>query len=146
MREEREPVLAVVQYLLDLGGKLITSLLIICRNGRSSILSGVNTPGFDAELIGVVKGNLNMRHLFIAVAALALAAPALAQDPASVHVGQVLRDSENNRLGEISRVESDGSVQIIYQQRLAMIPASTISIADGKPKTTLTRHDLAKMH
>lgn len=83
-----------------------------------------------------------MRHFLIAVAAFAAASPVLAQDPATLRVGQIVRDADMNKLGPVSQVNNDGSVQIIYEQHLLVLPAGTLSVVDGKAKTSLSKHDL----
>lgn len=104
-----------------------------------------------------------MHKMLIAAAILAVSAPAMAQDEAAPAVaqeaapaatqnaaeqarhGQTLRDAENRRLGEVSHVADDGSVRIIYKSRFVTIPGSTISVVDGKPVTSLTRQEVAKL-
>ncbi len=92
-----------------------------------------------------------MRQFFFAIAALSLATPVIASEnvgsgtPVVLHVGQVVRDADMNKLGPVSKVQPDGSVQIIYEQHLITLPASTLSVVDGKAKTSLSRHDLTRM-
>lgn len=91
-----------------------------------------------------------MHRLFLAIAAFSMATAGFAQtaapaQPVKLSAGQVLRDADMNRLGPISQVNGDGSVQIIYEQHLVTIPAASLSIVDGKAKTSLSRRDLAKM-
>jgi hypothetical protein len=90
-----------------------------------------------------------MRRLLIAIAAFSMTPAVFAQTAAPAPVkltsGQVLRDVDMNKLGPISQVNGDGSVQIIYEQRLVTIPAASLSVVDGKAKTSLSRKDLAKL-
>ncbi|MDB5583630.1 MAG: hypothetical protein JWR80_8806 [Bradyrhizobium sp.] len=84
-----------------------------------------------------------MRYI-IAIAALITAPlPALAQAPATVAVGQTLRGPADSRLGQIDRVFADGSVRVILDGKLVVVPANTISVTDGKPVTTLSRREIA---
>ena len=84
-----------------------------------------------------------MRIFLIAAALLAAAAPALA-DTAGIHEGQVVRDANNVRLGTVDRVSADG-VRIIFGARIVTIPAATVTAADGKTSTSLTRAEVAKL-
>lgn len=90
-----------------------------------------------------------MHRILIAVAAFSMAPAAFAQTaaPAAVKLttGQVLRDVDMNKLGPISQINGDGSVQIIYEQRLVTIPAASLSVVDGKAKTSMSRKDLSKL-
>lgn len=87
-----------------------------------------------------------MRTMLIAAAMLALATPAMAQDAAeTVRHGQILRDANNARIGKISRVEDDGSLRVIFNQRLATIPADTVSVVEGRPVTSLTKKEVARL-
>lgn len=87
---------------------------------------------------------------FIAIAALALATvatAAVAQETAApiAHRGDVLRDANALRVGEVSRVYPDGSVQVIFGTRFVIVPASTLATDEGKLKTSLTRREIAKL-
>lgn len=85
-----------------------------------------------------------MRVTLLAAAMLAIAAPAFADDAAtSLKAGQILRDANNLRLGQIDRVGPDGSVQIIFGSRFTTIPANTITVVEGKPVTSLTKKEVA---
>ncbi|WP_242124249.1 hypothetical protein [Sphingobium sp. Sx8-8] len=72
----------------------------------------------------------------------ATAAPAAAR---VAKVGDVLRDSGAARLGAVTRVMADGSVQIIVGTRFVVVPASTLSVTDGKLTTSLSRHEVSKL-
>ena len=81
---------------------------------------------------------------FIALFSLVLATtPALADQP-MVHRGQVLRDANKARLGVIDSIANDGTVGLVIDGTYARVPAQTISLVDGKPTTTLIKHDLLK--
>ena len=60
-------------------------------------------------------------------------------------VGTVLRGAGDARLGQITRILPDGSLQIILGDRFALVPASSLTTsADGKVSTTLSRRELGK--
>jgi hypothetical protein len=78
----------------------------------------------------------------LALAPLSLtAAPALAQTPA-VTSGKALFSADGKRLGAVYKVASDGSLQVILDGKLVSVPGSTVSVADGKVTTSLTKKDL----
>jgi hypothetical protein len=86
-----------------------------------------------------------MRYMLAALL-IATPLPTLAQAPAAgistdLHVGQTLRDPTGTKIGKIDRVFTDGSVRVILDAKLVVIPASTISIVNGKPVTTLSRRE-----
>ncbi len=94
-----------------------------------------------------------IKPLFLA-AAITLAAPASAQSAdatpaastaADVQAGRILRDASNARLGKIDRVNSDGSVRIIFNARFVTLPADTISVVNGEPTTSMTKRDISKL-
>jgi hypothetical protein len=74
---------------------------------------------------------------------LLVAAPAFAEDAAPVAVkGKMLVDAGGGRLAPIYRVAPDGSASIILDGRMVTIPSATISVADGKTKTSLTKNQV----
>ena len=90
------------------------------------------------------------KTLPIVLMSLLVAAPAVAAEttatPVSVEKlaakGKLVVDSNGSRLGSVSRVASDGSAQIILEGKLVTIPASTLSMVDGKLTTSMTKKDL----
>ncbi|WP_375398852.1 hypothetical protein [uncultured Sphingomonas sp.] len=90
-----------------------------------------------------------MRTTFVLLAAVALsAAPAAAQSAAPAPIaksGVMLRSADQARLGQVSRVNSDGSVQIIFDTTVKTIPASTLSMVDGKLVTSLTKSAVSSL-
>jgi hypothetical protein len=94
-----------------------------------------------------------MRIFAIAALALASVSTAHAADdavqahaaPVSVRTGDTLRDAKAARIGAVSRVYGDGSVQVIYGSRFVVIPADTLTTEEGKLKTSLTRQEIAKL-
>lgn len=85
-------------------------------------------------------------RLFGAVAALLLATPGFAADAAVAHQGDMLRDANNVRLGAVDAVNKDGSINLIYESRYLTVPANTLSIANGKLVTSMTRAQLTATH
>lgn len=77
-----------------------------------------------------------------------LVTPAMAQEAAAtadIRTGRILRDPANLRLGKIDRVNPDGSVRIIFDERHVTIPAETLSVQNGEVATTLTRREVARL-
>ncbi|WP_448578656.1 hypothetical protein [Thermaurantiacus sp.] len=93
-----------------------------------------------------------MLHRFALALALAftpaLAGPSLAQDAAAMlelRPGQTVRDPANARLGKIDRVNADGSVRIIFEERFVIIPADKLVVHNGNVTTSLTRREVARL-
>lgn len=59
--------------------------------------------------------------------------------------GAGLRDSNGTLLGVIDRVRPDGSVRLVFKDRIVTIPAASISIADGRAVTKLTRAEVTRL-
>jgi hypothetical protein len=78
--------------------------------------------------------------------------PAFAQgssDAASASVaekGKMLIAANGARLGSVYRVNPDGSAQIIIDGKLVNVPANTLSKADGKLTTSLTKSEVLALH
>jgi hypothetical protein len=60
--------------------------------------------------------------------------------------GKMLVAANGARLGAVYRVGPDGSAQIIIDGKLVTVPANTISIADGKLTTSLTKSEVIALH
>jgi hypothetical protein len=56
--------------------------------------------------------------------------------------GKVLVASDGSRLGVVYRVAPDGAAQIIIEGKLVTVPVSTLSNAEGKLKTSLTKNEV----
>jgi hypothetical protein len=88
--------------------------------------------------------------LLALVAAVALpAAAANAADPAasSAHIavaGKMLYTVGGKAVGAIYSVQPDGSAQIMLDDHLVTVPASTITLDGGKLTTSLTRAQLSR--
>ena len=53
-----------------------------------------------------------------------------------------LVDATGGRLAPVYRVGADGSASIILDGRMVTIPGSTLSVADGKLKTSLSKREV----
>ena len=80
-----------------------------------------------------------------------MAVSAAAQDAASPAAptavkGKMLVAANGARLGSIYRVGPDGSAQLIIDGKMVTVPASTLSLADGKLATSLTKSEVLALH
>jgi hypothetical protein len=81
---------------------------------------------------------------FVLAAALGLSAiPATAQPAGDIAAGKMVYAANNQRLGAVYRV-ADDSVQLIVDGKMKSLPLSTVSAADGKIVTTLTKAEVMK--
>jgi hypothetical protein len=91
-------------------------------------------------------------RLFVSLALLAAATtPALAIETAPAEAaatldrapkeGEVLRDSGARIVGQVYKVQPSGNILAIVNRQTVRIPASTLSIVDGKLVTTLTKSE-----
>ena len=95
-------------------------------------------------------------RLLALVAAAALPVAANAQDPASIPAhsastsaplattGKMLYAAGGRPVAAIYRVQPDGSPQIILDDKLVTVPASTIPVDGGKLTTSLTKAQLSR--
>ena len=60
----------------------------------------------------------------------------------AVTVGRMLYGADGNRVANVYRVAADGSAQIILNGKLVTVPVATLSQANGKLATSLTRSEL----
>jgi len=75
-----------------------------------------------------------------------LLAPVAANAQAAAEKGKMLYASGGVRLGSIYKVTADGSAQVILNGHLVTIPGATISAAEGKLQTSLTKTELTSTH
>jgi hypothetical protein len=91
---------------------------------------------------------MNKLALCVAISAALVmgSTPALAQGNASVAVsaGKMLYDSSGKRVALINRVTSEGNAQVILDGKLVNVPASTLSEANGKITTSMSKADLGR--
>jgi hypothetical protein len=82
------------------------------------------------------------KTLTLLLATLVVSAATAVQVAAATPVaatGKMLIDANGGRLAPVDRVDADGSAEIIIDGRLVTIPASTLSIVDGRLKTSLKK-------
>jgi hypothetical protein len=58
--------------------------------------------------------------------------------------GKMLYGPDGLRIASIYRATANGDAQLIINSRLTTIPASTLSIADGKLVTSLTKSEITR--
>lgn len=80
-----------------------------------------------------------------AVAVLPVAGHAAEAAPASAAAGKMLYGAEGSRVAAIYRVTQSGQVQIILEGKLVTVPAASLSEADGKLVTKLSKAELRKL-
>lgn len=64
--------------------------------------------------------------------------------PVEVNRGVMLYGAGGKRIANVYRVDADGNPQVIMSGRLITIPASTLTEADGKVMTSLTKREVSK--
>jgi len=67
-----------------------------------------------------------------------------AAEPVSVNSGMMLYSASGNRVAPIYRVDADGSPQLILNGRLVTVPASSLTLVNGKVTTSLSKSDIAR--
>ncbi|OAN59321.1 MULTISPECIES: hypothetical protein [unclassified Sphingobium] len=81
----------------------------------------------------------------------AFATPALADDAvqlssasvsAADYKGKMLYTAAGDRLAAVYRVGQDGAAQIILNGKMVVVPAASLTAADGKLTTNLSKRDL----
>ncbi|MES2156236.1 MAG: hypothetical protein V4512_00390 [Pseudomonadota bacterium] len=87
--------------------------------------------------------------MIIALAALAMAAPALAQAPA-VDRNAAIFSAEGTKIGKVDKVlnADDGAltaIRVIYRGKFITIPAATLSAGEKGVMTSLSNADLKKL-
>lgn len=91
-----------------------------------------------------------------AIATVAFSAPAFAETtqsvreitdeaaaPVELKAGQMLYSSAGYRIASIYRVTESGDPQVIVSGRLVTVPLSTVSDANGKVMTSLSKKEVA---
>lgn len=90
-----------------------------------------------------------MKTIIIAIAALGLATPTLAQAPA-IDRNEAIFSAEGTKIGKVEKVVTgdDGAVaavRIIYRGKFITIPAATLTASDKGVTTSLSNADLKKL-
>jgi len=70
------------------------------------------------------------------------AQPAAASTAVKVTATKPLFDSQGKRVGNVYRVATDGSPQLIIDGKLITVPVSTLSEVEGKLTTSLTKKQI----
>ena len=87
-----------------------------------------------------------MRISIALSAAMFVAGAAVAQTAAPVAKrGDVVFDVDQRRLGTISRLGKDGSLQLIVGERIVVIPVDKVVVADKSVSTTLTKAEVERL-
>lgn len=93
-----------------------------------------------------------MRKLLWAfLASIMMVLPAAAQNQAMLGSGTVatkgamLHSSDGSRLGQVDRVEADGSVQLIFEGKVVTVPGVTLSMQNGELVTTLKKTEVMNL-
>ncbi len=93
-----------------------------------------------------------MKKSWLIMVMCAIVLPAVAQQssdaPAAAvaEKGKMLVSANGSRLGAVYRVTAEGAAQIIIDGKLVTVPGNTISVADGKLTTSLTKSEVLKLH
>lgn len=89
-----------------------------------------------------------MRKILMAATAAFLVAgvssAVVAQAPVTVTQGKMVYTSNGQRLAAVYRVSAEGDAQVILNGKLVTIPASTLSDAEGKLTTSLSRKEVSQ--
>ena len=94
-----------------------------------------------------VMGEL-VKKSWLVIVMCAFVLPAAAQGPADAAAasvaekGKMLVSANGARLGPVYRVGPDGSAQVIIDGRMVHVPANTLSMADGKLTTSLSKSEV----
>ena len=87
-----------------------------------------------------------MKKSLIVLVSLLASTPVFAEDAAPAAVrGKMLVDAGGARLAPVMRVGADGSASIIIDGHVVTVPAATLSVADGKLKTSLTKNQVTAL-
>jgi hypothetical protein len=95
-----------------------------------------------------------MKFSIFAVACIFAATAAVAEDQsgtvaanaAAASKGQLLLAANGARLGTVYRLTADGSPQVIIEGRMVTIPATTLSVSNGKLMTSLSKTAVSEIH
>jgi hypothetical protein len=80
------------------------------------------------------------------VSASVFAAEAAPSAGVSVHTGLMLYDSSGHRVASVYRVTAEGNPQVVLDGKLITVPATTLSEANGKVMTSLSKSELHNTH
>jgi len=83
-----------------------------------------------------------MKKSTMLFAALALVGAPLVAQTGTIVAGKPIFTNDGKRIGVVYRVTSEGAAQLILNGKLITIPAASISAADGKYQTNLSKKEL----
>jgi hypothetical protein len=63
---------------------------------------------------------------------------------ATATAGKMLYGPDGQRIGSVYRANSNGDAQLIINSRLVTVPAATLSLANGKLATSLTKSEIVR--
>ena len=86
-----------------------------------------------------------MKKSWVALMMIACKPAVLLRKTAVATEGKMLVASNGARLGAVYRVTGDGSAQLIVDGKMVTVPASTLSVVDGKLKTSLSKTEVRKL-
>ncbi len=72
------------------------------------------------------------------------AAEAVAAPSVAINAGKMLYGPDGRRIASVYRVSANGDAQLIIDGRLLTVPASTLSEANGKVATSLTKKEIVR--
>ena len=67
---------------------------------------------------------------------------AVASGAAVASAGKMLYGPDGRRIASVYRVAANGAAELILDGKLVRVPASTLSVTDGKLTTSLTKKEL----
>ena len=82
----------------------------------------------------------------VTLSGLVYSTPGAAADPVSPVKGSMLIAANGARRAPVYRVAPDGGAQIILDGKMVTIPATTLSMSDGKLTTSLTKNEILALH
>jgi uncharacterized Zn-binding protein involved in type VI secretion len=82
----------------------------------------------------------------VVLPAVAQQSSAAAAAAAVAEKGKMLISANGSRLGAVYRVVADGAAQIIIDGKLVTVPGNTLSMANGKLTTSLTKSEVIALH
>ena len=93
-----------------------------------------------------------MKKSWLVLVMCAFVLPAAAQGTsdapaaAAAEKGKMLIAANGARLGAVYRVGPDGSAQIIIDGKMVTVPANTLTVANGKLTTSLSKSEVLALH
>ena len=97
-----------------------------------------------------MKKSSFMVSLFALAAVSGAACPVAVADQAQAQVspvkGSMLVAANGARLAPVYRVAPDGGAQIILDGKMVTVPATTLSMTDGRLVTSLTKSEILALH